>query len=147
MRAMYVHKGNKKVRSLLLEVIPYVLAFLFLYTGFSKLMDPVGTYQGLSNQVLPTLLAELLFYSLPPIELTIAVLLLKDRTIKIGLASFSILMTVFSAYIILVLTGVFGRVPCSCGGVLNSLGWWEHLWFNLFFLGLAGIGLKLKSEK
>lgn len=144
---MQIYNGSKKVGGLLLSAIPYVLAFLFLYTGFSKLMDPVGTYQGLSNQVFPTLLAELLFYSLPAVELAIAVLLLWDRTTKIGLAAFAILMTVFSAYIILVLTGIFGRVPCSCGGVLNSLGWWEHLWFNLFFLGLAGIGLKFKPEK
>jgi hypothetical protein len=52
-------------------------------------------------------------------------------------------MALFSGYIVLVLTGVFGRVPCSCGGVIGSLGWWEHLVFNVVFLGIGIWGMKL----
>ncbi|MEG0917288.1 MAG: hypothetical protein RSF68_09775, partial [Myroides sp.] len=35
----------------------------------------------------------------------------------------------FTVYIFLILN-YSPFVPCSCGGVLEDLGWWEHLWFN-----------------
>jgi len=38
-------------------------------------------------------------------------------------------MTAFTVYIFLILN-YSPFVPCSCGGVLEDLGWWEHLWFN-----------------
>ncbi len=50
-------------------------------------------------------------------------------------------MASFTVYIGLVLTGLFGRVPCSCGGVLSSLGWEAHFLFNVCILALAVIGV------
>lgn len=147
MKALDITAKKIRLSKIITMVIACLLAFLFLYTGISKILDPAGTYQGLRNQVFPPLLSEMLFYTLPPIELITAILLLRDSTIKAGLLVSSLLMTLFSAYILLVLTGIFGRIPCSCGGVLNSLGWWEHLWFNLVFLALAVVGLWVKMRE
>lgn len=33
------------------------------------------------------------------------------------------------------------NIPCSCGGILESLGWREHLYFNLAFIALAVLAL------
>jgi putative oxidoreductase len=56
-------------------------------------------------------------------------------------------MTVFTGYVILVLINFFGRVPCSCGGVIQVLGWKTHMVFNLFFLLLTGLGILIITKK
>lgn len=62
-------------------------------------------------------------------------------------AAFS-LMTMFTAYIVAILN-FSSYVPCSCGGVLEKLGWTEHLIFNTGFivLGFAGIVLQAEERK
>ncbi|WP_373496223.1 MauE/DoxX family redox-associated membrane protein [Aquiflexum sp.] len=128
-------------------VVALLLAFLFLYTAFSKVLDPVGTLQALKNQVFPVWMAEILFYTLPIAEVSTTFLLMTDKWRIAGLKSSVVLMAIFTGYILLVLTGIFSRVPCSCGGVLNSLGWGEHLVFNLAVLGLAVLGVKMDQGK
>jgi hypothetical protein len=122
------------------EVFSVLLCFLFAYTGFSKFLDWEGTRSGLYNQVFPIWMAELLLYVLPILEIGTAIILLIPKSRHFGLRVSVVLMALFSGYVALVLTGVFGRVPCSCGGVIDSLGWWEHLVFNLVFLGIGVVG-------
>lgn len=58
----------------------------------------------------------------------------------IGLfAAFSI-MVMFTAYIYIILN-YSSFIPCSCGGILEKLGWKEHLFFNLIFIMLAAAGI------
>ncbi|MBW3466607.1 MauE/DoxX family redox-associated membrane protein [Arthrospiribacter ruber] len=122
------------------EIICLALGLLFAYTGISKVYDWHGTKMGLNNQVFPDWMATALLYGLPPVELITAVMLISNPFRKTGLSVSIILLSAFSIYIGIVMTGIFGRIPCSCGGVINSLGWGEHLVFNLAFLGMAVIG-------
>jgi hypothetical protein len=46
----------------------------------------------------------------------------------------------FTTYIIII-TRFSPYVPCSCGGVLQKLGWTEHLVFNIVFVVLAATGI------
>ncbi|MGY0036285.1 MauE/DoxX family redox-associated membrane protein [Pedobacter sp. NJ-S-72] len=64
----------------------------------------------------------------------------------LGLILSALLMVLFTGYIALVLSGYYDHIPCSCGGVLNSLEWRTHLWFNVFFLVLAGVGLMFQYQ-
>lgn len=137
---------NVRCKGYVSEVCALLLSLLFTYTAISKLYDWERTKNGLYNQVFPKELADLLLYGLPPVELLAAVFLLITKKRKLGFWLSAILMTVFSLYIGIVMTGVFARIPCSCGGILNSLGWGEHLVFNLVFLGIAVIGLKATSD-
>ena len=57
-----------------------------------------------------------------------------NTTRLIGLYLSVTLLTLFSGYVLIVLLGAFGRIPCACGGVIELLGWKGHLVFNLFFL-------------
>jgi hypothetical protein len=52
-------------------------------------------------------------------------------------------MTIFTIYIGAIMAGFFINVPCSCGGLIQSLTWGEHLLFNLFFIALAFIAIVL----
>ncbi|MFC4875062.1 MauE/DoxX family redox-associated membrane protein [Negadavirga shengliensis] len=123
------------------EVFALSLVLLFTYTAFSKLWDWEGTRTSLHNQVFPSWMAEVLLYGLPLMELAAVVLLLSSRFRKWGFMLSVVLMCLFTAYVGLVMTGIFGRIPCSCGGVISSLGWREHFVVNVFFLTLAVWGM------
>ena len=134
---------SKMSGSLVTEIVALFLAFLFVYTGLSKVIDWEQTKSGLYNQVFPTWLSHVLLYMLPVLEIATAILLVIPKFRALGLRVSVILMACFTLYIVLILTGIFGRIPCSCGGVIDSLGWWEHLVFNLVFLGIGIVGWKM----
>jgi hypothetical protein len=46
----------------------------------------------------------------------------------------------FTTYIIIILNFT-SFTPCSCGGVLEDLGWTEHLIFNIAFIVLSAVAL------
>lgn len=133
-------------RLLSIEVICASLALLFAYTAFSKLADFEEFKRQLNMQVFPHSLVEILLYLIPGIELLAVILMLVKRTRWLGLILSAVLMVMFTGYVALVLSGYYDHIPCSCGGVLNSLGWQEHLWFNAFFLVLSIAGLTFQYQ-
>jgi uncharacterized membrane protein YphA (DoxX/SURF4 family) len=50
------------------------------------------------------------------------------------------LLLVFTVYITSVVK-FSDSIPCSCGGVLSSLGWTDHILFNVGFMTLAILGI------
>jgi hypothetical protein len=65
----------------------------------------------------------------------------------VGFYLSALLLIIFTGYIALVLLNYFGRVPCSCGGVIRTLGWGLHLIFNVFFLLLSFLGIYLINRE
>ncbi|WP_425638833.1 MauE/DoxX family redox-associated membrane protein [Algoriphagus yeomjeoni] len=135
-----MESSRKPLTTVLAEAIAWLLAALFAYTAVSKVYDWQGTQRAMYNQVFPIAMADVLLYLLPLVELGVAVLLLVPGWRKIGLLMSVLLMVLFTGYVAWVWLGFSGRVPCSCGGVLENLGWGEHLVVNLMFLVLAVIG-------
>ena len=82
----------------------------------------------------------------PISELVLAILLLIRPFRLFALYGSLILMALFSAYIIVVLN-YSDHIPCSCGGVISSMGWETHLVFNICWMGLALIGIVLMTKK
>jgi hypothetical protein len=76
-------------------------------------------------------------------ELVVSSLLVFRKTVLTGLHLATGLMVAFTVYIFLILN-YSEFIPCSCGGVLEKLGWTEHLIFNLVFvaLGISSIWIK-----
>ncbi|SFU01874.1 Methylamine utilisation protein MauE [Algoriphagus locisalis] len=126
--------------SVLVEGPAWLLAALFTYTAVSKVYDWRETKFALYNQWFPEWLTEALLYGLPIVEVLVAISLLIPALRKFGFMASSLLMLSFTGYVSWVWFGFTGRTPCSCGGVLGSLGWGEHLVFNLVFLTVAVIG-------
>jgi uncharacterized membrane protein YphA (DoxX/SURF4 family) len=83
---------------------------------------------------------------IPLIELSISILLLLKRCRLIGLFAAFDLMVMFTAYIYIILN-YSSFIPCSCGGILEKMGWTEHLLFNVFFVLLALIGILILAKK
>ena len=137
---------NQKTINTILTGIVFMLILLWVYTATSKLAD-LSDFRGqLANQSFGTSTAAFLFWFIPISELLAAFLLLFTKTRFAGLIVSFILMSLFTGYIALVILGFYQRVPCSCGGVLKSLGWHAHFWFNLFFLAISGWGTFLERR-
>jgi len=134
-------------RKIVLEVLSSLLIVLFVYAGVSKWLD-FKTYVGeIDNQPFPNWMTPALAWLIPLSEITIALLLLFARTQLLGFWASFVLMTLFTVYTILILLKFFGRVPCSCGGIIEKLTWNQHLFFNLFFVGVAVTGIVLRKKK
>lgn len=124
--------------------IPLIL--LWTYTGLDKLMRFKESRNSFHNQTFPVELAEVLTYAVPIVELLVALLLLFSVTRWWGYIGSILLLTVFITYVGLIWVGAFPRVPCNCAGILESLGWAEHFWMNLGFIGLAVWGIKRETQ-
>lgn len=133
-------KKNKVI-----AIITAMLMTLFFYTAVSKLLDMEEFLRQLTNQALPGWSVVPLLWLIPISELFTTVMLLIPITQKVGLYASAVLMTLFTAYMGLVLLNVFNRVPCSCGGVLRSLDFKAHFLFNLLFLVIAMVGIYINK--
>jgi hypothetical protein len=113
------------------------LIMLWLYTAGSKLIDIPMYKRGLYGQPFSKDLKDFLFYALPLSEFFLITLLYFKKTRKLGYLGSLLLLTIFTAYIILVLMGYYPKIPCSCGGILTMMSWKVHLWFNIFCIGIS----------
>jgi putative oxidoreductase len=129
------------LRRIPVEVITVPLIFLFVYTAISKMADATTFSKQLHNQPLPVWLTDNLFWVIPTAELITSCLLAIGITRFYGLILSAMLMLIFTSYVALILFGFYHRVPCSCGGVIASLSWTGHLFFNTFFLLLSLFGI------
>lgn len=125
------------------DVISALLILLWVYAALSKLADFETAEKQMHNQVFPGWIASILVWVVPLSELITAILLYFKRSRKAGLFISLFLLTAFTAYIALVMTNIFGRIPCNCGGVISRMSWPAHLALNLSFIALTAIALKI----
>jgi putative oxidoreductase len=129
------------------RIISAALIILWTYAASSKLLDFDQARTEMLEQVFPAAMAEVLAWVVPLTELAVATLLFMKHTRMTGLKMSAALLLLFSGYIIAILLGTFGRIPCACGGILGKMGWMEHLLFNVFFLDLNFIALIQTAEE
>lgn len=139
-------KWHQKHKDFIISSIGYLFILLFTYAAISKL----NTYDTFKVQIgqSPILTAQssLLVWMVPVVELLTAFLYVIPR-FRLWAFHLSLsLMVMFTVYIFLILK-FSPYIPCSCGGVLNNLGWTEHLIFNIVFVLLAIAGIYLQSMK
>lgn len=135
-------------RQLAIEIICFLFVLLFVYAALMKWMDIQKFNVQLSQSPLLMPFANWFVWIVPGLELIISVLLIVKSTRLIGLYAAFTLMTMFTAYIVVILTFA-NHVPCSCGGILEKMGWTEHLVFNIAFvlLALAGVVLEVGTQR
>src|SRR5690606_3589570 len=138
---------NSLKKEIIIKIICYLYVLLFVYAATSKLLD-IETFQvQLGQSPLLSAYADMIVWAIPISEIVIASFLCFKKSKVIGLYAFYFLMIMFTAYIIIILNFT-SYTPCSCGGVLEKLGWIEHLYFNLAFIILSTISiLYLSSNK
>ena len=128
------------------KVVVCLLILLWVYAAASKLLDYETSRSQMVSQVFPVWISHILVWAVPVVELATAGLLLISQTRRAGLYASMFLLSAFTFYIALILTGLFGPIPCSCGGVLEQLTWSQHLLFNLLFLALTLVAIVYLPE-
>ncbi|MEW2922675.1 MauE/DoxX family redox-associated membrane protein [Muricauda sp. ANG21] len=138
-----MHTGTFiKKRQAIVETICYLYSILFLYTASSKLMGLSDFKLQLDRSEILGPFAEWIAWMVPLLEIVLAILLLTKVYRLVALYGSLILMTLFTSYIAWMLR-FSDHIPCSCGGVISSMGWETHLVFNAFWVVLALIGIVL----
>jgi len=98
-------------------------------------------------------LKEWLVWGIPIVELLVALALIVTyvvgtaKGLRASLVANLILIGVFTLYAGLAATGIFGYVPCACGGVLEDMRWWVHFLFNLALTLIAALGVWLHRRR
>ena len=135
-------------RKVTLEVIVFLCVLLFVYAALSKLIA-VGKFEAqIEPSPLIGSLAPFVVWAVPIWELLVATCLMIPRLREAGFYAFWTTMLLFTLYILYIIF-FSPTLPCSCGGILEKMGWGDHLVFNILFLGLAtwGIALHRKQSK
>ncbi|OOV20516.1 MauE/DoxX family redox-associated membrane protein [Flavobacterium sp. LM4] len=135
-------KVNNQFKKVVLELICLLYIMLFVYAAVSKLLDFENFQVQVGQSPMLRSYVPLISYGVPILELILAVLLLFHKTRLVGLYGAFALMSLFSTYLFILLT-YSDYIPCSCGGILQKMGWKEHLLFNLVFLVFAVLAIRL----
>jgi len=124
-----------------------LITLLFVYAAVSKLIDFERFKAEMHNQVFTKTMTNLLIWTLPLMELLTSLFLAFEKTRLFGMMVAAVLMACFTMYTGAVILHFFPRVPCSCGGIFNTMGWTAHFIINLCCLGLLIVVLWLEILK
>lgn len=126
-----------------LKIIKFLIIALFVYTAITKIRDFEIFRLRLGQSPMLEGLGNLLAIVIPLAFLATAILLLLERSQKLGLYASLGLMSLFTAYIAIVLYFFSSSLPCTCSGVFEGMTWTQHLWFNIGIIVLVTIGILL----
>lgn len=136
---------NTQIQNLFLEFICFLYILLFVYAAISKLLDFENFRVQLGQSPLLSAFAGSIAWIVPVLELFISLLIVLKRWRIIGLFAAFSLMVMFTSYIFIILN-YSSFVPCSCGGILEKMGWTEHFFFNTAFIMLAAAGILILAS-
>ncbi|WP_028296198.1 MauE/DoxX family redox-associated membrane protein [Olivibacter sitiensis] len=130
-------------RQLVINACSFLLMLLWIYASASKLGNYDQSQWEMRNQVFPDPLADQLVWIVPSMEILLAIGLMAPQTRILALWASGGLLLAFTLYIAITATKVFGRVPCSCGGIISNMPYWLHACFNIAYLGIVYLALYL----
>lgn len=128
------------------DIICLLYILLFVYAAVSKILDFENFRVQLAQSPLLSAYAEIIAPLVLAVELLTVLLLSFTRTRKSGLYACLFLMSAFTVYIYIILN-YSDFIPCSCGGILEKMGWTTHLVFNVFFILLSLTAILLLERK
>nr|WP_068888692.1 MauE/DoxX family redox-associated membrane protein [Pedobacter panaciterrae] len=136
---------SDKAKSIIVDIIVYLILILFMYTAASKLFNIASFSSTLAKSPLIGQYSKLVAWAIPVTEVIIGILLIPAPFRKWGLyASFG-LMVLFTLYLLyMVFSG--NKLPCHCGGVISTMTWQQHIWFNMGFVLLSFIGIYIHKK-
>lgn len=117
----------------LAALLVFMLATLFLYTGFNKLVYPEQLYHAIKGIAVMAPIAEAVTLCIPLLEIIIACFLLFPPLKEAGMLLSFLLLLVFTVYTGYILVSPY-PTPCTCTGIVDSLSWKQHFMLNLLLL-------------
>ncbi|MBV8255992.1 MAG: hypothetical protein JO154_25580 [Chitinophaga sp.] len=132
-------------KEVIIEIISFLVAAMFLYTGIMKLREYDVFKWVISSSPLLHSVAPVVARVVPILEVVVALMLVIPATRVKGLYIAFAMMVAFTIYIAVLLT-MASKLPCSCGGVLESMSWSQHLVFNILVTLLLGLCLWFNKQ-
>lgn len=126
------------IRTKFVEIVSFFFILLFCYASISKIMDFENFQIQIGQSPMLSSFTKLISYGVLIVELLVCMFLIFPITRKIGLFASYVLMVLFTVYIYIILN-YSEFVPCSCGGILEKMGWQTHLIFNIICIVFAGL--------
>lgn len=126
------------------SILACILITLFMYTAIHKLAD----YSTYSTQVkYSTILGGMHSFItpfVPTLEFIITILLVPVRWRQKGFYLSVLLLGLFTIY----LTALYFTedIPCSCGGIFNSISKPTHILLNILFIAASIAGYRLEKS-
>ncbi|WP_409994882.1 MauE/DoxX family redox-associated membrane protein [Chitinophaga pinensis] len=111
-----------------------------------QINDVPGFVVQMQRQPFSDAYGKFLTWSIPATEILLSLMMVTTAFRKLGLYLSTSLMICFTGYIVLVQLHYYGKIPCSCGGVISKLSWPQHLLFNLFFVAIGFLGIYLEQR-
>lgn len=137
-------KLSSTFKSNFIYAVALLHILVFTYAAVSKILDFQNFKVQLGQSPLLTIFATFLSFFVPAVELGLTIVLMIPKYRIAGIYASYFLMFLFTIYIVMILHFT-SFVPCSCGGVLEKLGWTEHFFFNVGFLVLGAFAIFLNS--
>lgn len=120
-------KSSKKTL-ILKNILAFFIMSLLLYSVIIKISDMKDFEISLQKSpIIPFELVDVLKYTIPILELIIAMYFFFNEKIFFLIASF--LFLIFGGYVYLMINHIH-YAPCGCGGVIEQLSWQGHLLLN-----------------
>lgn len=118
------------------EIVAALYVLLFVYTGVDKLRN-WETFQGaLEKSTITAAYSQFLGIAVPTAELLIAALLVIPASRHIGQVLGTALMSAFTIYVAYMIA-FSPELPCTCGGIIQSMTWRQHLVLNSTYVILG----------
>jgi len=136
---------KRAIITISVHIICYAYALLFVYAAVSKGLDYDNFVSQLGQSPLLSAFATWVAWLVPLLEIVLAIALLTPKTRFCALFGSYNLMIMFSAYIYIILN-YSPFIPCSCGGILEKMGWTEHLAFNIAFVLLGFFAILIDTS-
>lgn len=127
-------------KTIIVDSISILFVVVFVYAGSSKLIDHQKFIIELGKSPLLSPFSILISWTVPFLEIGIAVMLTVGQLQLKALYAALAMMSVFTIYIIFIMN-FSPYIPCSCGGILRNMSWGQHLIFNTIFLFLSISGI------
>lgn len=124
------------IKKLSLEAIIGLLAGLYSYAAYIKIVDHLIFKTQLSRSPVLASATHFLVWATPMLEILLAILLTAKWTRLIGFYGSIVLLLLFTTYLI----GMYffsPTLPCSCGGFIEKLTFSQHIFLNIFLLALS----------
>lgn len=132
-------------RSNFVDVVAFLFVLLFVYTATSKFLDFTLFKEQIAESPVLAPIARGIAWIVPLSEIAISIMLLVPNWRIRGLYLALGLMMVFTIYIILIMN-LSKHLPCSCGGVISSLSWRDHLILNCGFILLGALAIVISRH-
>ncbi|WP_313240262.1 MauE/DoxX family redox-associated membrane protein [Sphingobacterium multivorum] len=126
-------RTKKKIET----IAHYGFLLLWGITAAVKITNWDITKSEVALQSFPLWLERTVLWGLPVLYIVLAVLLLYKPTVQTGVKLSTIVMAIFTLYLLVGVSGVLGYTPCACAGIWPTNSHWLHIALNSLFILLG----------